>query len=168
MSDQLPQRRPGNEGWKGFSADPRKRTNATFRASDSDRAIAADLLGDAFAAGRLDHEEYDDRLTAAMNARQIGEFLPLLSDVYLPSGATSGTQKPATRSPQNQQGLRATINTWLVVALITNVVWLATCIGSGGFIYYWPIWAMIGVGIPVLIMLVFGRGPDDLKELPEE
>lgn len=166
MSDHLPQRPTKDEGWEGFSADPRRSVNATFRASDHDRAHAADLLAEAFSAGRLDHDEYDDRLTTAMNAKQVGEFLPLLIDVHLPSSGASDTRRPA-RSSQGKQVLRATINTWLIVAIITNVVWLVTSI-SAGFYYYWPIWPMIGVGIPVLIMLMDGRGPDDLKELPEK
>lgn len=39
------------------------------RIGDAERDVAAARLGDHFAAGRLDHEEYDERLDAVWSAR---------------------------------------------------------------------------------------------------
>ncbi|MCU0300907.1 MAG: DUF1707 domain-containing protein [Candidatus Nanopelagicales bacterium] len=46
--------------------------------SDADRGRFADVIGDAFAEGRLTREEYEDRLTAAMAARTVGDLVPVL------------------------------------------------------------------------------------------
>mgnify|MGYP006167551197 CR=1 FL=1 len=37
--------------------------------SDADRARLADVIGDAYAAGRLNRDEYEERLTATLAAR---------------------------------------------------------------------------------------------------
>ena len=54
---------------------------AALRASDADREVVQGLLADAFADGRLDREEYDERSGAAMGARTLGELPPLLADL---------------------------------------------------------------------------------------
>ncbi|MEU2783502.1 DUF1707 domain-containing protein [Streptomyces sp. NPDC007110] len=56
-----------------------------LRASDADRERVADVLRDALAEGRLDMEEFGDRLDATYQARTYGELEPLTRD--LPVGA---------------------------------------------------------------------------------
>ncbi|ARX83767.1 DUF1707 SHOCT-like domain-containing protein [Streptomyces alboflavus] len=67
------------------SAEPRP---AELRASDADREKVADVLREALAEGRLDMEEFDERLDAALKARTYGELAPLTRD--LPSAGTPG------------------------------------------------------------------------------
>lgn len=62
-------------------------------ASDADRAKYADFLGDAFAEGRLTHEEYEERLAATMSARTYGDLLPVLAD--LPNSGMAVPAPPA-------------------------------------------------------------------------
>ena len=65
---------------------------------------------------------------------------------------------PAEKPNEGRHALKETIRAWVVVATITNVIWLVTTITSAsGGIYYWPIWPMIGMGIPVLITLLYGE-----------
>jgi uncharacterized protein DUF1707 len=73
---------------------------ASLRVSDADRDQAATELGEHFQAGRLDQDEFDERLTAALRARTRGELDQLLDDLPaarrpdppLPSGpAASGS-----------------------------------------------------------------------------
>ncbi|MGO8886218.1 MAG: DUF1707 domain-containing protein [Streptosporangiaceae bacterium] len=58
-----------------MSADPR------IRASDDDRDRTAALLREHHAAGRLDAEEFDERLDRALRAKTIGELDELLGDL---------------------------------------------------------------------------------------
>ncbi|ELS53553.1 DUF1707 SHOCT-like domain-containing protein [Streptomyces viridochromogenes] len=56
-----------------------------LRASDADRERVAEVLRDALAEGRLDMEEFGERLDATYRARTYGELAPITRD--LPVGA---------------------------------------------------------------------------------
>jgi hypothetical protein len=51
---------------------------ARMLVSDADRGRFADVLGDAFAEGRLTREEYEERLTTAMSARTVADLVGVL------------------------------------------------------------------------------------------
>jgi hypothetical protein len=67
--------------WASFPHDPRDPSVAGLRASDADRNVIHNVLTEAFADGRLDREEYDERTAAAMKARTLGELPPLVVDL---------------------------------------------------------------------------------------
>ncbi|MGW0763978.1 DUF1707 SHOCT-like domain-containing protein [Streptomyces sp. NPDC002676] len=52
-----------------------------LRASDADRERVAEVLRDALAGGRLDMEEFEERLEAAYKARTYAELTPLTRDL---------------------------------------------------------------------------------------
>ncbi|WP_225822873.1 DUF1707 SHOCT-like domain-containing protein [Streptomyces naphthomycinicus] len=52
-----------------------------LRASDADRDRVAEVLRDALAEGRLDMDEFEERLEAAYTARTYGELAPLTRDL---------------------------------------------------------------------------------------
>ncbi|MFI0811317.1 DUF1707 SHOCT-like domain-containing protein [Streptomyces echinatus] len=52
-----------------------------LRASDADRDRVAEILRDALAEGRLDMEEFEERLESAYRARTYGELAPLTRDL---------------------------------------------------------------------------------------
>ncbi|MGA4954949.1 DUF1707 SHOCT-like domain-containing protein [Streptomyces lavendulocolor] len=58
-----------------------------IRASDAERERVAERLRDAYAEGRLDMAEFEERLDSAYRARTHGELVPLLRD--LPAGAVA-------------------------------------------------------------------------------
>ncbi|EGX58640.1 hypothetical protein SZN_16770 [Streptomyces zinciresistens K42] len=58
-----------------------------LRASDADRERVAEILREALAEGRLDMEEFGERLDAAYTARTYGELAPLTRD--LPAGGAA-------------------------------------------------------------------------------
>ncbi|MDQ0991134.1 DUF1707 domain-containing protein [Streptomyces sp. V3I7] len=64
-----------------------------LRASDADRERVAEILRDAVAEGRLDMEEFEERLDATYAARTYGELAPITRD--LPG---AGTVAPPTVS----------------------------------------------------------------------
>lgn len=79
---------------------------AEMRVSDWERDQAAAELGDHFQAGRLDHDEFGERLTMALDARTRRDLTRLLAD--LPPGpqraAVDGrVPHPATATPRPGQ-----------------------------------------------------------------
>lgn len=59
-----------------------------MRASDADRDVIAERLREGFAEGRLDTEEFEQRLEAAYTARTHSELEPLVRDLPKPGSAT--------------------------------------------------------------------------------
>ncbi|MFE6481418.1 DUF1707 domain-containing protein [Streptomyces sp. NPDC057757] len=55
-----------------------------LRASDADREQVAEVLRDALAEGRLDMEEFEERLEATYRARTYGELTPITRDLPVP------------------------------------------------------------------------------------
>src|SRR5512134_2557230 len=75
--------------WAGFRHDPRDPRNALLRASDHDREVVHQILGEAYADGRLDREELDARTEQATTARTLGELPALVSDLVAPVAGPS-------------------------------------------------------------------------------
>lgn len=66
---------------------PEVRSSDSLRASDADRERVAEQLRDALAEGRLDMEEFEERLDATYKARTYGELKPITRD--LPGAGTA-------------------------------------------------------------------------------
>ena len=62
--------------------------------ADSDRARFADVIGDAYAEGRLTREEYEVRLTATMTARTAADLVPIVDG--LPPSTVAAALAPLT------------------------------------------------------------------------
>lgn len=154
-SPQLPDV-PPKALWSRFSADPR--SHGTFRASDADRDIAADVVNTAFEEGRLDSLEHSDRLASVLQAKTLGELVPLLSDVTI-SGRPPRPSTPVAKTR------RVAVRSWLSGAILFNLIWVATWLASGSApYYYWPIWPMLGTAIPLIVaFLVPDRERDRLE-----
>ncbi|MGA5115876.1 DUF1707 SHOCT-like domain-containing protein [Streptomyces pseudogriseolus] len=69
-----------------------------LRASDADREQVAEVLREALAEGRLDMEEFQERLDAVYRARTYGELAPLTRDLPA-SGATVAPAVSLTKDP---------------------------------------------------------------------
>ncbi len=79
-----------------------------MRVSDADRAEVADRLAKHYSDGRLDQEEFDERLDRAMRAKTRADLVVLLAD--LPEGEASPPQdgsRPRSQRRQQRQILRA-------------------------------------------------------------
>jgi hypothetical protein len=70
----------------------------TIRASDRDRDAVVATLRDAYAAGRLTLEEFDERTTAAYAGKTWGELRRLTED--LPTQPTLGADVPGRPLPE--------------------------------------------------------------------
>jgi hypothetical protein len=67
-------------------------TDDPIRASDADREVVVDALRDAFTAGRLTLDEFEERMSAAWASRTWGDLRQLTTD--LPSQPLLGTDVP--------------------------------------------------------------------------
>jgi DUF1707 SHOCT-like domain len=109
-------------------------TYSAIRASDSDRESVVAVLRDAFTAGRLTLEEFDERTTAALSGKTWGALGELTRD--LPQGARLGgdlpgarekgkAPSPAARAPE--PGERA----WRILPLLpVAAVWLVIALSA--------------------------------------
>ncbi|CAM5630049.1 DUF1707 SHOCT-like domain-containing protein [Streptomyces avidinii] len=70
-----------------------------LRASDADRDRVAERLRDAVAEGRLDMEEFEERLEAAYTSRTYAELEPLTRDLPAPAGAPVDHPSAAVAEP---------------------------------------------------------------------
>jgi hypothetical protein len=83
-ADDLPRAATGGEGDRG----------PALRASDRERDSVVQRVQQAFAEGRLDDTEFDERMRAALTARTRGDLDVLLAD--LPAETTTPSATPAT------------------------------------------------------------------------
>ncbi len=92
----------------------------TVRIGTADRERAAAALGDHFAAGRLDVDEYDERVSRAYTAKTSGDLAVLFDDLPRPRPAPPIAKPPARRRT------RPWIPAALLAAIVLGVVVVAT------------------------------------------
>src|ERR1700735_5321177 len=68
-----------------------------IRASDADREVVVDTLREAFTAGRLTLDEFDERMTDAYASKTWGDLRRLTAD--LPSEPALGSDVPGRQLP---------------------------------------------------------------------
>jgi hypothetical protein len=113
-----------------------------IRVSDRDRDAAVDRLRAASAEGRLEADELEDRVRAALAARTRGDLDALFADLPAPQPAPP----PA---PERSQMLRQRTAAFLTPNVVCILIWAAT--GAGSF---WPVWVLLGTGIAFAVFLV--------------
>ncbi len=112
-----------------------------LRVSDADRERVVSALRAHAGAGRLDADELEDRVGAALAARTQGELAPLLAD--LPAGRAPARHGSGRR---RAAAVRQEWAKFAAVQLVLVAVWALT-----GFGYFWVVWPMVGWGIPLLL-----------------
>ena len=132
--------------WASFQHDPRDPAVAPLRASDADRNVVHGLLTDAFADGRLDREEYDDRSAATLRARTLGELPALVSDLVpdrpllpttLPLSAATSSELQRRAEDKWRKDRREAAAGFAGSAVLTWAIWLATAWGD--WYFPWPL-----------------------------
>jgi len=132
---------------------------AGSRASDADRDRVLDLLGTHYAHGRLTLDELSERLDEAYWARTDQDLEHTLRE--LPAGSPEG-------SGSRRGWRRVRVPGWFLgVNGICTSVWAATCLGSGLY-YFWPMWVILGTGIPVVIEAAQGGRSEPAPALAGE
>lgn len=122
----------------------------TLRVGDAEREEAARVLGEHFASGRLDRDEYDERLEAIFAARTGGDLATVFRD--LPGEHPRG-QRPAApgyERPTRRRGPRLPFLPMLFILIGLAIVLSAS----------WIFW----VGLGALFLL--NRGACSLHRWP--
>jgi Domain of unknown function (DUF1707) len=115
-----------------------------LRASDHDRDQTADALRQHYSAGRLDSDEFEQRLNAAYAARTHGELAALSSDLPALPPPPPTTMEVARRSLASHELVRnATAGGGAFV--LATVVWAVT--GADGA--FWPKWVLVLTAISI-------------------
>src|SRR5215471_794291 len=84
-------------GKSGGGNSPAEPGGPATRASDRERDVVVQRVQDAFAEGRLDDAEFDERTRAALTARTHADLDALLAD--LPAAAPAPRPVPAVPAP---------------------------------------------------------------------
>jgi uncharacterized protein DUF1707 len=137
--------------WEAFEHDPRRPENAPLRAADRDRSLVQDLLGTAFAEGRLTREELDERTDALVTTRMLGALPPLVRDLVAPSTPAPRTSTGVTIRAEAEDRYRRMRNqalmSFLTPTLICWAIWVATLSHIEGFPFPWPVFVTIVTGL---------------------
>ena len=121
----------------------------TMRASDHDRQEVVDRLRGAVQDGRLQMDEFVDRVGQAYQALTYGDLAPLHAD--LPAAGSKQQAAPtAPAGPSCGQwrgavaGLPTTLKVlwtlWLAAVSINVVVWALVSFTTAHLLYPWPLW----------------------------
>ena len=140
---------PGASIWDRFSIDPRPAEHARLRASDADRDVVNDLLGTAYAEGRLTPEELDERSDRVVRSRTLGELPPIIEDLV---ATTAITPRGGLRAEAEQRYRHQRTNAlwgFLTPSLICWAIWAATMFGG----FPWPIFVTIASGAKFVQLL---------------
>lgn len=134
---------PARTPWDRFSRDPRVPSHAGLRASDLDRSVALDTLGEAYADGRLDREEYDARVATVQASKTMGELVPPLRDLA-PDSLPVDVHQQALAGYRSDR--REALFAFVVASVICWAIWLPSAFdGSIGF--PWPVFVSLFTGI---------------------
>lgn len=121
-----------------------------LRVSDAEREAAAGVLRDAAAAGRLDHDELEERVQRAYAARTRSELDAVTADLPVPAPASAPVPAPTSHAPALRgEQARRRLAGFLIPNVVCNAVWLATGAGE-----WWPVWVLLGTGIGFVIWLI--------------
>jgi hypothetical protein len=127
-----------------------------LRASDADRERTVEQLRRHHADGRLDLEEFNERMDRAYAAKTLAELDELMTD--LPRDATPASARaarpPAERQARRRQTFYRSLATYLAVSAMMVGIWLFS--GRG---YFWPIWVILGWGVGIVVQGVGALGP---------
>jgi uncharacterized Tic20 family protein len=118
----------------------------TFRIGHAERDAVIERLATAYAEGRIDAREFDQRSTAALNARTQTELAPLLAD--LPGQVVGWRQRPLGRPATPPLESTSADRAWGMLAHF-----------SGWFLFF--------VG-PLLVLVVKGRSPGYVRQQAAE
>ncbi|MBM7791182.1 DUF1707 SHOCT-like domain-containing protein [Tenggerimyces flavus] len=133
-------------------------TDLEMRAADQDRERVVRQLSEHLATGRLTMPEFDERVSAAYEARTYGALDQLLRDLPREELARPAAASVAATAPRRKRdhGVWAS---WLATSVIVLFIYLMTSLGSGEAGYFWPMW-VIG---PWGLLLAIGTAAERLN-----
>jgi hypothetical protein len=143
--------------WHRFEHDPRDPAYAGMRASDRDRAVVHDALAEAYAEGRIDRDELDERTTEVDRSRTYADLVPPLHDLTVDAAVPAVSVATRTDLQRQAEGYYRekrgeALMGFLIPNLICWAIWFMT--GHDGFV--WPVFVLIPTG-GNLVRVLAGR-----------
>src|ERR1700754_2932336 len=126
-------RRPG-------SVAGRMATHSSLRASDADREAAAERLRHAAIEGRLEPDELEERLHAALRAGTDGDLRRLLS--ALPANPLAWERRRADGMPAARTAFAVALRVAIALAVVIVVFIVAAVMAA-----WWMIWALVWLSL---------------------
>lgn len=141
----------GGSIWDRFTQDPRHEANARLRASDADRDVVNEVLGTAYAEGRLTPEELDERSDQVARSKTLAELPPIMDDLVARSDLVPRRPRDfrAEAEHRYRQQRQNAFFGFLTPTLICWAIWSATMFGG----FPWPIFVTIASGGRLLQLL---------------
>lgn len=115
-------------------------TDLEMRAADQDRERVVRQLSEHLATGRLTMPEFDERVSAAYEAKTYGALDQLLRD--LPREELARPAAAAVAATPRRKRNTGVWASWLGTTVIVLFIYLMTSIGSGEAGYFWPMWVI--------------------------
>ncbi|GAA1188510.1 DUF1707 SHOCT-like domain-containing protein [Pseudonocardia alaniniphila] len=134
-----------------------------MRAGDVDREQVLDRLRIAHAEGRLDLDEFDERITSTLAARTYADLRALTVDLPgQPPSPPAATTPPEPGPLQDldalqERDLRGAVIGWAGASVTTIAIWAMSCIATASFVYPWWIWVAGPWGLVLLSSWVRDR-----------
>ena len=127
-------------------ADRRHPVDPATRVTDVDRQATIDQLRRNTGVGRLDIDEFAARTERALQARTAGDLAEVTDDLPF-------MEPPADRDRRVRAARREQLAPFASVMALLVGIWLFTCLAAGGMLFFWPIFPMLGWGIPLFLGL---------------
>ena len=146
----------GGDAWSRFTLDPRAPSHAALRASDADREVIHQMLATAYAEGRLDRTELDERTDGVARAKTLGELPAFVSYLVVTSGPpvlASRTDLVAAAQDKYVRERNEALWGFLSSSVITWGIWAVVMFGD----FPWPIFVTIAAGLNYLRVLTNRR-----------
>ena len=114
--------------------------HSSLRASDADRDAVAERLRQAAVEGRLEPDELEERLHAALRARTYGDLQRLLTDV--PAKPLAWERRRAEAMPAARTALAVAMRVVLMLAVVAVVLIVVAVVAA-----WWILWAIVWFGL---------------------
>jgi hypothetical protein len=123
-----------HDAWPALGSWQVQVTKGNVRIGDAERDDAARALGEHFAVGRLDREEYDERMDVVLAARTWGDLAPVFRDLPSP---TASAPRPVSPPAAGRGHFRPPFLPVLLILIGVSVLvgsWWVFWIGLAGFL----------------------------------
>ena len=124
----------------------RRPVDPATRATDHDRQAAIDQLRLNTGVGRLDIDEFAARTEQALGAQTAGDLASVTADLPF-------MESPADRDRRLRSARQETLRPYLSVMALLVGIWLFTSLLAMEVLFFWPIFPMLGWGIPTFLAL---------------
>lgn len=139
------------------------RRRASVRAGDADRERTVQQLQQHLADGRLDYEEFNERVDEAYAARTMDDLadalreLPRIPAQPRPNSSPVAAPRRGMPVPDNvkarKTALAVNVAAYVVVNTFLVLIWLVNAV-SDGPVFFWPMFSLFFWGVSIVAQTV--------------